>query len=181
MKLRMLKIIPVAALALLFAGCSTTGGDKGEVKDGAPVTDAGTSGTGTDEGAQITGASEGSEWTGNPLDNPDSMLSVRVIYFDYDIADVREDFRDAVIAHGEYLATNPAVTVTIEGHADERGSREYNIGLGERRANAVTAMLMAQGVSQDQITTISYGEERPEAMGSNEDSWSQNRRAVFLY
>ncbi|MCP3662192.1 MAG: peptidoglycan-associated lipoprotein Pal [Gammaproteobacteria bacterium] len=180
MKLRMLKIIPVAALALLFAGCSTTGGDKGEDQDGAPVTDAGA--RGTDEGgAQIRGASEGGEWTGNPLDNPESMLSVRVIYFEYDIADVREDFRDVVVAHGEYLATNPAVTVTIEGHADERGSREYNIGLGERRANAVTAMLMAQGVSQDQITTISYGEERPEAMGSNEDSWSQNRRAVFLY
>ena len=86
-----------------------------------------------------------------------------------------------MVAHGNYLAQNSSVMVTIEGHCDERGSREYNIGLGERRANAVRQILLAQGVMPDQITTISYGEEQPVALGSDEVSWAQNRRAVFVY
>ena len=86
-----------------------------------------------------------------------------------------------VIAHGEYLAANPTVTVTIEGHTDERGSREYNVGLGERRANAVKRLMLAQGAFETQIVTVSYGEERPLALGSDEAAWAQNRRAEILY
>ena len=81
----------------------------------------------------------------------------------------------------EYLASNPALNMTLEGHADERGSREYNIGLGERRANAVRTFLEAEGVSTSQINTISYGEERPMAMGHDEVSWAENRRGVLVY
>jgi peptidoglycan-associated lipoprotein len=179
MKLSLLKIVPILLLSLTFAGCTSmtkSGSDAGD-GEAAPVSDAGQGGS----GAQTQGAGQGGAWTGSPLDNPDSLLYSKVIYFDYDVDQVRADFRDAVIAHGEYLAANPAVTVTLEGHADERGSREYNIGLGERRANNVKRLLLAQGVGDSQITTISYGEERPAATGSDEVSWEQNRRAVFDY
>jgi len=175
MKLNILKIVPALALSLIFAGCSsmtgTKDGDAG--KDGAPVSDSG--------GASTSGANQGSTWTGHALEDPDSLLFTKVIYFDYDIDQVRSDFQDVVIAHGDYLAANPSVTVTVEGHADERGSREYNIGLGERRANSVKRLLLAQGASDNQVVTISYGEEQPAEMGSNESSWAQNRRAVFAY
>ncbi len=175
MKLKMLKIIPVLALTLVFAGCSSMTGTKDDQSSsgGAPVTDS--------KGAQTSGANQGGAWTGNPLDNPDSLLFTKVIYFDYDIDQVRADYQDAVVAHGDYLAANPSVTVTIEGHADERGSREYNIGLGERRANNVKRLLMSQGAAENQIVTISYGEEQPAELGSNESAWSLNRRAVFVY
>jgi peptidoglycan-associated lipoprotein len=178
MKLRMLKVIPALLLSLLFAGCSTlTGKTEGEgAEEAAPVTDA----AGQD-GAQTSAASEGGAWAGSPLENPDSLLYSKVIYFDYDISEIQADYQDVVIAHGEFLAANPAVTVTIEGHCDERGSREYNIGLGERRANAVKRLLMAQGAAENQIITISYGEERPEMLGSSEAAWAQNRRAIFVY
>ena len=176
MKLSILKLIPVLALSLVFAGCSSMG-DKTDGADGAgsgaEVTDA--------QGAQTSGAASGGAWTGSPLDNPDSMLYTKVIYFEYDISEVRADFRDVVAAHGDYLAANPSASVTIEGHCDERGSREYNIGLGERRANSVKRMLMAQGAAESQIITVSYGEERPAAMGTSEMAWAQNRRAVFSY
>ena len=164
-------------LALLLAGCSSMSGKKDDESsaEGAPVSEV------DGGGAETSGAADGGAWTGNPLDNPESLLSTRVILFDFDIAEVREDYRDVVIAHGEFLANNPAVTVNIEGHADERGTREYNIGLGERRANTVKRLLMAQGAADSQISTVSYGEERPVALGSNEAAWAQNRRAEFIY
>ncbi|MES9844752.1 MAG: peptidoglycan-associated lipoprotein Pal [Candidatus Sedimenticola sp. PURPLELP] len=179
MKLSRFKLIPVLALSLLFAGCSTLGGsDEGEADatQGAPVAEAGDG-----EGAQTSGASEGGAWTGSALDNPDSPLYTKVIYFDYDISEIRADYLDTVVAHGEYLAANPSASITVEGHCDERGSREYNIGLGERRANAVKRLLLAQGAAESQIITISYGEERPEVLGSSESSWAQNRRAILAY
>jgi peptidoglycan-associated lipoprotein len=120
-------------------------------------------------------------WTGHPLQNPDSLLYSKVIHFDFDRSEIKPEYRDTVIAHGKYLAENPSARVTIEGHCDERGSREYNIGLGERRANTVKQLLLAQGAMQSQITTVSYGEEQPVAFGSDEASWAQNRRAVFAY
>lgn len=101
--------------------------------------------------------------------------------FDYDESQIREDHRNVVIAHGQYLATNPSVTLTVEGHADERGSREYNIALGERRANAVRNLMLAQGAADNQIHIVSYGEERPLMLGADESAWSQNRRAELIY
>ncbi|MCP4286353.1 MAG: peptidoglycan-associated lipoprotein Pal [Gammaproteobacteria bacterium] len=177
MKRCKLKTVALFILSLTMAGCSTFGGktDEEAGSEGAPVSEAGQGGSGT------AAASEGGEWHGNPLDNPNSLLSNRIIYFDYDESQIREDFRDVVIAHGEYLAANPAVTITVEGHADERGSREYNIALGERRANGVRNLMMAQGASDNQINVVSYGEERPLLVGSDETSWSQNRRAELLY
>jgi peptidoglycan-associated lipoprotein len=178
MKLRALKFAPLLVLSLLLAGCAGTTDTK-QAQDGAPIAEGGQDGAA--DGAQTSGAQEGGTWSGSPLENPDSLLYTKTIYFDYDVDEVRADYRDVVAAHGDYLAANPAVTVTIEGHADERGSREYNIALGERRANGVKRLLMAQGAAENQIITISYGEERPAAMGSGETSWELNRRAEFVY
>ncbi len=172
MKLKMVKLIPVLATVITLAGCSSIpglGGDQ-DGEDGAPVAEAGTA-----------GATEGGAWTGSPLDDPNSLLSTRVIYYGYDVSEIQTDYQDVVVAHGSYLAANPEVRVTVEGHADERGSREYNIALGERRANAVKRLLLAQGASERQVTTISYGEERPADIATNEASWASNRRVELAY
>lgn len=115
------------------------------------------------------------------LDDPDSPLAERVIYFDFDRYDVKSEYRDLIREHGRYLRTRPGLTVRLEGHTDERGSREYNIGLGDRRAQAVKRMLVLNGVSEDQIRTVSYGEERPAVAESNEDAWAKNRRVELDY
>ena len=156
--------------ALLFAGCSSTGTKDGD--PGAAVEDG---------GASTMGASQGGTWSGNPLDNPNSLLSTKTIYFDFDQSTIRSEFIDVLRAHAAYLNTNRSSNVLIEGHADERGSREYNIALGERRANTIKRFLQAEGVSAAQIDTISYGEERPVALGQGEASWAQNRRGVLDY
>lgn len=181
MKLTTLKLIPLLAAALLFAGCAST--QMQTEGEAAPVVEdaAGEQGKAAGEDAETAGAMQGGAWTGSPLEDPQSALYTKVIYFDLDRSDIRAEHRDVVIAHGQYLAANPTATVTLEGHCDERGSREYNIGLGERRANAVKQLLTAQGVSTSQITTVSYGEERPAVMGSDENAWAQNRRAVLVY
>jgi peptidoglycan-associated lipoprotein len=178
--------------ALLMLGCGT----KGEVQEegaaagqpttGAPAEGAATSGVGA--GGAVSGEAMGegakgapSAFTGDPLDDPNSLLAKRVVYFDFDKSDIKDEFRDTIAAHAAYLASHPNVTISLEGHCDERGTREYNIALGERRANAVQRMLTLQGVAASQINTISYGEERPAALGHDEDAWAMNRRAEFIY
>ncbi len=115
------------------------------------------------------------------LENPDSLLSQRVIYFDYDQSTIRSEYRELVSLHARYLSENPGARMTLEGHADERGTREYNLALGERRAQSVANLMKAQGASDHQISLVSYGEERPEATCSNDSCWSQNRRVVVVY
>lgn len=117
----------------------------------------------------------------HPLDDPDSLLSERVIYFEFDSADIREEDYEIVEAHGEYLVENPGARIILEGHTDERGSREYNIRLGERRAQSVQEALAAMGVADDQMEVTSYGEERPAVTGSDEEAWARNRRVEFVY
>ena len=112
-------------------------------------------------------------FAGNEVDN--------IIYFEFDSSEVRAQDQDIVAGHAAMLNSNPGLRVRLEGHADERGSREYNIGLGERRSQAVRQMLMIQGVSASQIATVSFGEERPVAFGSSESDYSQNRRVEFVY
>lgn len=132
-------------------------------------------------GAETMAAPADSGYQGSPLDDPNSLLSKRVIYFDFDRAEILADQRAIVQAHAEYLAANRNVRVVLEGHTDERGSREYNMGLGERRANAVRSFLTLNGVSTSQIEVVSYGEERPVAMGQDESSWRLNRRVEIVY
>jgi len=115
------------------------------------------------------------------FDNPESLLSKRVIYFDFDKSTVRPEFRGIVSAHAAYMAAHTSARVTLEGHADERGTREYNLGLGERRGNAVSGLASAQGSRSNQLTVVSYGEERPTCRVSDEDCWAMNRRVEIVY
>jgi peptidoglycan-associated lipoprotein len=109
------------------------------------------------------------------------QLQNRTLYFDFDSSEVRSEYNGLITAHARYLASSPTTRVRLEGNTDERGSREYNIGLGERRAQAVRRALMLQGVSETQITTVSYGEERPAVTGHTEEAWSHNRRVEIVY
>lgn len=117
----------------------------------------------------------------SPLDDPNSPLANRIVYFDFDKSDVKPEFLDTLSAHAKYLVANPTQKIRIEGYADERGTVEYNIALGDRRAQAVRRYLLFQGVSADQITTVSYGEAHPADPGHNEAAWAKNRRAVIVY
>ena len=169
------------ALALtILAGCSSTPGREG----GAEVTERSTGAyeEGMDSsGAMTSAASQGGDWYGDALEDPNSPLATKVIYFDFDQSTIAMEYRDVVRAHAEYLATNPQVTVRLEGHADERGTREYNLGLGETRANAVRNIMMTEGVSDNQIVVVSYGEERAAAYEHNEEAWALNRRVELVY
>ncbi len=105
----------------------------------------------------------------------------RTLYFDFDSSEIRPDGRPVLEANARYLSANPAVAVTLEGHTDEQGTREYNIGLGDRRAEAVRRALNAYGVSAEQLRTLSYGEEHPAATGHTEESYAKNRRVEIVY
>jgi peptidoglycan-associated lipoprotein len=116
----------------------------------------------------------------NALDN-EPCLKARTINFDLDQTSVKSDFQEMLNCHALYLSVHPSARLNLEGNADERGSREYNRGLGERRGNAVNDMLQAQGGKSEQISVISYGEERPTCNDSNEECWAQNRRVDLVY
>jgi peptidoglycan-associated lipoprotein len=109
------------------------------------------------------------------------LLAKRTIYFDFDSSDIKGEGTDIVAAHAKYLASNPTARVRLEGNTDERGSREYNIGLGERRAQAVRRALLLQGAADGQLSTVSYGEERPVSPGHDEEAWAKNRRVEIVY
>src|SRR5215469_6121635 len=109
------------------------------------------------------------------------LLAKRTVYFDFDSSEIKGEGTDIVAAHAKYLAANPGTRVRLEGHTDERGSREYNIGLGERRAQSVRRALLLQGAADTQISTVSYGEERPAVPGHDEAAWAKNRRVEIVY
>lgn len=110
-----------------------------------------------------------------------ALRESQTIYFAFDNASIAGDYEEILAAHAAYLSQNPAMKVTIEGHADERGTPEYNIALGERRAQAVSSYIQALGVQADQISIVSYGEEKPLLLGQGEDVYAKNRRAVLVY
>lgn len=160
----------IAALGLL-AGCPKKPEIKPEqttTQSTAPDT------TGLDNSGATTDSTESAGPSGE-------LLSKRIVYFDFDRADIRADSQVVVTAHAAYLAKNPGQKVRLEGHADERGSREYNIGLGERRAQAVRRALLLNGVAEVQLSTVSYGEERPAEAGSTEQAYAANRRVEIVY
>ncbi len=111
----------------------------------------------------------------------DACLRQRVVYFDFDQDALRPEFQAAIACHAKYLRDRPSARMNLEGNADERGSREYNLGLGERRGNAVSSAIQANGGSGSQINVVSYGEERPTCTDSNEDCWAKNRRVEIVY
>jgi peptidoglycan-associated lipoprotein len=147
--------------------------------------DAGADANGADADGGFSTNREGGGGGGvsvSPLDaERQRLMQQLVVYFDYDTADILPEFNALLQAHGQFLAQNPNSQVRLEGHADERGSREYNIGLGERRAQAVRRVLMLQGAGGAQLTTVSYGEERPAQTGSDDEAWRLNRRVELVY
>ena len=117
----------------------------------------------------------------NPLRDPNNILSKRSIYFDYDSELVKDEFKPVVTAHSKYLTDNRGRRVTIQGHTDERGTREYNLALGQRRAEAVKKMMLLLGVTEQQLESVSFGKEKPKATGSDEAAYAQNRRSDIAY
>lgn len=176
-------LIALTAAAILSA-CSST---PTKEQDGAAVEDRGGAATAQQQKPQTQ--STGPTTTplapksvsGNPLKDPSNILSKRSIYFELDSNIVKEEFKPVVSAHARYLQQNRAQKVTVQGNADERGSREYNLALGQRRADAVKQMMQLLGAQAEQIETVSFGEEKPKATGHDEQSWSENRRADIAY
>jgi peptidoglycan-associated lipoprotein len=132
-------------------------------------------------GARTSGLPGRGGYSAADLNDPSSPLYQRTIYFEYDSSDIRPQFIDILRAHASYLSSNSAVSVTLDGHTDERGTREYNLALGDRRADTVRRFLLAEGVSDGQIRTMSYGEERPANPGQSEAAWALNRRVELVY
>jgi len=117
----------------------------------------------------------------NPLTDPSNILSKRSVFYAFDKFNVEDQFQPMLKAHAGYLSQRPGASVVIEGNCDERGSREYNLALGQRRADGVRKMMVLLGASEKQIDTVSFGEEKPKAAGHDESSWSQNRRSDIVY
>ncbi|NCA70970.1 MAG: peptidoglycan-associated lipoprotein Pal [Sphingobacteriia bacterium] len=116
-----------------------------------------------------------------PWEDPSNPLYQRTIYFDYDTAEIRPEYLPLLRTHARYLGTNSGLRATLEGHTDERGTREYNLALAEQRAEAVRRLMIADGVIPNQLSTLSYGEERPANPGHTETAWQQNRRVRIQY
>jgi peptidoglycan-associated lipoprotein len=143
-------------------------------------------------GSQVSGSTqgEGASTTGNAMNADDGTqggnmgtgpLARKVIYFDFDKSEIKPEFADVVAAHARNLTTHPNMHMKLEGNTDERGTREYNIGLGERRAQAVRRALMLQGVAESQLNTVSFGAERPAVEGDDETAWAKNRRVELVF
>lgn len=197
--MKLTQAVSVCILAAAFiSGCESTpdqdpsllGVDAAGVNGGRGPGGASTSGYGRGPGFSRDGLSgggrggyndDGSLAGGGDLNDPSSPLGKRVIYFMYDSSQVEDQFVPVINAHAQYLSANPTQHLVLEGHADERGSREYNIALGEQRAQSVVRMLQMQGVNAEQMEVVSYGEEKPASDGHDEESWHQNRRVELRY
>jgi peptidoglycan-associated lipoprotein len=166
----------VVTLAVTLAGC----GPKTVKPAPATAPTESNAGAQTDaaNAANAAGAAGNQDETAGPQAG---LLATRIVYFDFDSAVIQGAGVDVVAAHAKYLAAKPQARVRLEGNTDERGSREYNIGLGDRRAQAVRRALLLQGVTEGQLTTVSYGEERPADPGHDEAAWAKNRRVEIVY
>ncbi len=182
------------AAVLLLGGCATTGSqDEGVVSEQqtsdddteAAAGDGGdASAQGADEQADPIAAPEcppDCDFRKNAIQDDDSALADRTIYFEFDSSEVQQEYMSIIKRHAAYLTQYADVELRLEGHTDERGSREYNVGLGARRAESVAQLMQAYGVAETQIETVSYGEEVPAVEGSNEEAWAKNRRVELVY
>ena len=167
-------VVPFVVLAALAAGCSTqqTASDS-----------SGTPAQGTAATSQPAPGQDGPSSLGNPPDpkRRQGMLANRSVYYDFDRAEIKPESRGLVEAHARYLRENPDVKVRIEGNADERGSAEYNLALGQQRSSGVLKMMTLLGVPEGRIEAVSFGKEKPKASGHDEASWSENRRSDIVY
>lgn len=166
---KVLKGLMLALPILAVAACSSTSNkdnDQSGLGGNGGMLNGGSGNSSADEQARLT---------------MQELQRNNIVYFDFDRYDVRSDFAQMLDAHAAFLRSNPSFKVTVEGHADERGTPEYNIALGERRASAVKMYLQGKGVSSDQIAIVSYGKEKPAVLGHDEAAFSKNRRAVLVY
>jgi peptidoglycan-associated lipoprotein len=185
----MRNLIIAATLGLIVAGCSSTPTQESTapVEDRSPTAGATGPGGAATNGAGtggINGSATGSGSMaagGNPLRDPNSPLAKRSVYFDFDSFVVKDDYKPLIEAHARYLQGNRGAHVTIQGNTDERGSREYNIALGQKRAEAAKRMMVLLGASDGQIETTSFGKEKPRAQGHDEAAWAENRRDDLVY
>ena len=169
-----MKGFSVCLLGLLFlAGCAGQ-----DVKDQPKAAVEGR--TATQAGADTKSAGQQSV-TANPLKDPSNILSKRSVYYDLDKSDVKSEYKPMIEAHSKYLTSHKDTKVTVQGNTDERGSREYNVALGNRRADSVRKMMNVFGASDSQIETVSYGEEKPRATCHDESCWKENRRSDVVY
>jgi peptidoglycan-associated lipoprotein len=179
----MKKILFTVFVAAVLAGCQTTPTeapveDKSTAAGASTATgQSGASTAGTRQGA-VTGSNTGA---GNPLKDPNNILSKRSIYFEFDSFSVADQYKPIIEAHAKYLQANKSARVSLQGHADERGSREYNIALGQKRADAVKRMMTLMGVQEAIVETVSFGEEKPKNLGHDEAAWAENRRVDIIY
>ena len=175
--MKLMHVLAVAILSLGLAACSKpTKPDETT----APPADSGAATSGLSGESAGAGTSVATALT--PQQQALAAIQQKnVVFFDFDSSEIRSEYVPVVAAHAQYLVKYPTARVRLEGHTDERGSREYNIGLGERRAQAVRRALLAQGVAESQITTVSYGEERPAVEGGDEAAFAQNRRVELVH
>ena len=170
--MKMQKLIVVGLAAVLAAGCGGNTIPDPDAQEGMMVDE--------NDGADLDSMMDDGFGDGEFIDDGMDELTM-IIYFDFDQSDLRPEYSDLLQRHASRLANDSRAQVRLEGHADERGSREYNIGLGERRSQAVRRLLLIQGASAGQISTVSFGEERPAAFGSDESAYAQNRRVEIKY
>ena len=168
----------ILLMAVTLAACDQNVKPDGDA-DGSGSNGAQVGSVGGENGG--TGQALSASYEASAINDANSVLAARVIYFDFDSSKVAGDFVGLVKHHGKYLSANASASIRLEGHTDERGTREYNVALADRRAQSVKRLLMFQGASSDQITVISYGEEKPASLGHDEESWSLNRRAELVY
>jgi len=172
-------------LALVLAttvlvGCETTSTSEDATTEPTAEQNAQSSGVAGDD--QLTEQQLAEQKSQQQAEKEQSaMRQVKTFYFDLDQSTIKAEFRAPLAAHASYLVQNPSAKIVLEGHCDERGTKEYNIALGERRGNAVGQFLKVNGVSDAQIEVVSFGEERPAVLGSNDEAWSKNRRVVLQY
>ena len=171
----MKRVVIPAVLALLIAACSSTpeGGDQ----PGAPVE---SRAGGPSVATVTTGGVDGGRLPA-VLTDPKSILSKRSVYFDYDSYEVKAEYKDLVTAHAKFLTENRQFRMLIQGNTDERGSREYNLALGQKRADAIKKTMALLGAREDQLEAVSLGEEKPKNEGHGEAAWAENRRGDMLY
>jgi peptidoglycan-associated lipoprotein len=175
----MKKLLAVASMLALLAGCASTPKEepKAAVEDRTPTTAAPTQpGRST-----VTPVAPSTAQQPNPLKDPNNILSKRSLYYDYDKYDVKDEYKPLLQAHARYLAQNRNAKMLIQGNCDERGSREYNIALGQKRSDGVKKMLLLMGAQESQMESVSLGEEKPRCTDRTEVCYSQNRRSDMLY
>jgi peptidoglycan-associated lipoprotein len=175
---RLAAVAASTAAALFLAACAST---PLEEKKPAPVAEKSAPAPAPAPAPTPAKVAEPAKPAIDPLNDPNSPLAKRSIFFDFDRFEVKPEFTPTIEAHGKYLAGNTARNIVIEGNADERGSREYNLALGQKRAEAVKSRLTLLGVSGNRIETVSFGEERPRCTQHEESCWAQNRRADIVY